>query len=131
MKRLTARAAGIGMLILIGLVLLFHLCIVVGIIPYSIVWGGKVESSDQICILETFSIATNLLIAMVVAVRIEIIKWNWPSWLVKKLLWLFATLFALNTVGNLFAENIIEMLVFTPITLLSSAMMIFMAVSRK
>lgn len=106
------------MIVLFCAVLIFHLLVIVGIIPYSIIWGGKMKTHDDMLVMEGISIGINLLFLGIVYLRFS--QRNNAS-LVNKLriaLWLFFVLFSLNTLGNLFAETLTETLIFTPLTVL-------------
>lgn len=109
-------AVGAIIFILIG-VLIYHLLIITGMIPYEATWGGRLENKAQMYRFETFSIAINFLILLVVCIKGGILNINGSPRLIKIMLYAFAILFALNTIGNLFSENIWETLIFTPMTL--------------
>jgi len=106
------------MILLFCVVLIFHLLVIVGIIPYSIIWGGKMKTHNDMLVMEGISIGINLLFLGIAFLRFS--QRNNAS-LVNKLriaFWLFFVLFSLNTLGNLFAETLTETLIFTPLTVL-------------
>ncbi|TGE29225.1 hypothetical protein [Hymenobacter metallicola] len=118
MKNLfSARAAAIAILVILSLVVLFHLLVLSGVIPYGIVWGGRLTSPEQMLRFETVSITLNLLMLAVVSVAAGWLRLRVNQGLLKVALWLMTGLFALNTVGNLLAKTDLERLVFTPLTL--------------
>jgi hypothetical protein len=98
--------------------IIFHLLILSEAISYKIVWGGRLENTEQMRLFEAFSIAINLLIALLVAMKGGYLKPVLPEKLERVILWGFAILFSLNTVGNLLAVNSLETMIFTPITML-------------
>ena len=122
-------AAGIVMALL-SVSVVFHLLVLSGVIPYNIVWGGRLESAAQMYVLETVSLAVILAVILVVAIKGGYIKPFLPPKVVTILLWLLTALFALNTVGNLFAESTVETMLFTPITLISAVLLFRMAIER-
>ncbi|MCG6976170.1 MAG: hypothetical protein LJE56_07125 [Acidiferrobacterales bacterium] len=122
-------AAGIVMALL-SVIVVFHLLVLSGVIPYNIVWGGRLESAAQMYVLETVSLAVILAVILVVAIKGGYIKPFLPPKVVTILLWLLTALFALNTVGNLFAESTVETMLFTPITLISAVLLFRMAIER-
>lgn len=102
-------------------VMVYHICIMVGIVPYEMVWGGKLKSRDQMLVFESISIAINLLLIGAVWAYFH----SHPPGYHKAgriLMWLFGVLFAVNTLGNIFAENLWEAIIFTPITALLSVL---------
>lgn len=103
--------------ILIG-VLVYHFLIISGVIPYEATWGGRLENQSQMFRFEAFSIAINFIILLVVCIKGQIVAINVSPRFIKVMLYGFAILFALNTIGNLFSENIWETIIFTPMTLI-------------
>lgn len=118
------------LLVISALVLVFHLLVITGLIPPSIVWGGKLESRQQLLQMEIVSLAVNLLLMLVIASKAGYVRGLLHPRLVGLLLWLFVTLFSLNTLGNLLAETTMETVIFTPLTLLN-ALLCYRIVSDK
>jgi hypothetical protein len=112
-----------GLCAMIGLmmvVIVFHLLIVAQVIPYTIVWAGRLNTVDEMYAFEAVSIAINLLLLIVLLLKGGYIKNQLSHRLLNGFLWFFLVVFALNTIGNLTAETVFEKVVFTPITLLSA-----------
>ena len=130
MKKLFAeRTASYFILIVLSLIVLFHLLVLVGIIPFKIVWGGRLTDHSQMIRFETVSIIANLIMLAIVSVRIGLLKLRVHPLIITILLWLMCALFALNTVGNLLSMNLFEKLVFTPLTLLLSLCSLRLAIN--
>jgi len=108
------------MLILVCLVVVFHCLVLTQVIPYHIVWGGKLQNVTQMRRLEIISILINVLLLSVVSIKGKLLKLNMPVSVINIILWLFVMLFSLNTIGNLFAKARIETIVFTPLTFISA-----------
>jgi uncharacterized membrane protein len=89
-------------------VILFHVCILFGIVPYDITWGGRLKSDEEMYVFESISIAINLLLGSVLLIKGNYIKPIIRLRIVNVILWIFLVLFALNTIGNLFAETVLE-----------------------
>ncbi len=89
-------------------VTVFHLCILVGIIPYEITWGGRLKTDEEMYIFESISIIINLLFAATLLIKGQFIKQLIKEKIVNIILWVFLFLFGLNTIGNLFAETVLE-----------------------
>jgi hypothetical protein len=102
--------------------IVFHLLVLVGVVPYSIVWGGRINSTTELVIFEIFSISVMVIVIAVIANKGGYLSSNslWLKQLSTLLLWLLVILFALNTIGNLFAKSLFETIVFTPLTLASA-----------
>ncbi|MFK7805867.1 MAG: hypothetical protein AB8G95_29825 [Anaerolineae bacterium] len=107
-----------GMLIVPAIIIVFHLLIVAGIIPYTIVWGGRLNSTAEMLQFEAISIGINLMVLAVFAAEGGWIRKLLPHNLKAVLLWGLFGLFVANTVANLFSVTSFEKIVFTPITFL-------------
>lgn len=101
-------------------VMLFHLLVLTGVVPFTIVWGGRLKTNGDMLRFEFVSIATNLLMVFVAAVKANWLRLYLPSTLIRVGLWLMAGLFLLNTIGNIFSTNRLEQIIFTPLTMLLS-----------
>lgn len=106
------------MLWLIGAVLLFHLCIVLKIIPYEITWGGRLKNDTEMYVFESVSILINLFLCFVLLIKGNYLTEIIPMKIVNIALWIFLALFGLNTVGNIVAKTNFEKF-FTLFTLVS------------
>ena len=93
---------------LIAAVVLFHLAILIKLIPYEVTWGGRLKNDSEMYVFESTSILANLLLGFALLVKGEYLLMPIPPRLVNVILWIFLALFGLNTVGNLFAETLFE-----------------------
>lgn len=107
------------MLALLTLVMLFHLLVLFQIIPYDIVWAGKLNSIEEMYSFEIMSILVNLILMTTLLLKGNFIKHKISGKIINGIIWFFIILFTLNTIGNLFAKTIFEKVVFTPLTLIS------------
>ena len=99
--------------ILLGLiisVILFHLSIIVKIIPYNIAWGGRLQNDSQMYVFEVISIIINLFLGLVLLMKGNDIKYQFKKKTIDIILYIFLALFVLNTIGNLFAKTNFEKL---------------------
>lgn len=117
------------MLALVGVVTLFHLSILLKIVPYEITWGGRLQSDAEMYVFETFSIVINLLLGLVLLIKGAYTKPIIPLKVVNVTLWVFLVLFALNTAGNIVAKTNFEKS-FTVVTL-ASAVLIWIILRAK
>ena len=111
-----------AVLLLGSLSLLFHFFILLQIIPFSIVWGGRLHKLSEMYMFEAVSVFINLLMLSVVAVKAKYVNINFGGRLVNALLFLFSGFFILNTIGNLASNSSIEAILFTPITVILSVL---------
>src|SRR4051812_11173489 len=92
--------AQVGLLSLLSLLLILHLVILSKIIPYKLVWGGRLKSDKEMYRFEIFSIVINSLFVLVVLIQAGLLTIEVPRKLINYALWLMAVLFLLNTFGN-------------------------------
>ncbi|GAB3176080.1 hypothetical protein [Telluribacter humicola] len=119
-----------GLLTIISLTIVFHVLVVLGVIPFQIVWGGRLQDQSQMLAFEAVSMAINLFILAAVCVRAGIIRISVNPTLLRILFWMMFGLFLLNTVGNIFSNNSLERMIFTPLTLILSIFCFRVAVSK-
>lgn len=114
------RSAGWLLIVLFSLTIVFHLIVMVGIVDFRYVWGGRLKTQEEMYVFESVSILLNGLFLWVASQRLGVVKVLFPQWLLKTFLVIMAVIFALNTIGNLLAKESIESWVFTPLTFVSS-----------
>ena len=112
--------AGIILLILFSLAIVFHLLVIMGVIPNEIVWGGRIKFKEELIIFESISIFLNLLFLLIVSLKTGKLTFKHNQKLIQILLWLMSIVFLLNTIGNLLAKTSTETIIFTPITFISA-----------
>jgi hypothetical protein len=119
-RRITEKFASNALLIIFSLVMIFHALVLTGIIPFEMVWGGRLKSKEEMIPFEITSIALNLVMLGIVAIQTGLLKVNVKPIVLKIAFWCMFVLFAVNTVGNIFSNNELERFIFTPLTLLLS-----------
>jgi hypothetical protein len=95
---------------LLFLVILFHICIIVKIIPYNIAWGGRLTNDNEMYVFETISILINVFLSWILLMKGNFVKFKFSIKTVNIILWIFFGLFVLNTFGNIFAKTNFEKL---------------------
>ncbi|WP_396154127.1 hypothetical protein [Flavobacterium sp.] len=89
-------------------VILFHICIILKIIPYDITWGGRLTNDAEMYVFETISILINVFLSWVLLMKGNLVKFKLSNKVVNGILWIFFAIFILNTIGNLFAKTFFE-----------------------
>ena len=126
---MTSKLAIKIMLLLITLITLFHLAILIKIIPYEITWGGRLKNDSEIYVFETISIIFNIFLGMILLIKGERLPDFIPMKVVNIILWVFLILFGLNTIGNIFAKTLFEKIL--AIVTLSFSYLIFIIFRNK
>ena len=96
------------MLGLLFAAIVFHLFIVIKIIPYDITWGGRLQNDTEMYVFETSSILVNVFLSWVLLMKGNHVTYKFPNKVVNVILWIFFVIFILNTVGNIFAKTFFE-----------------------
>lgn len=117
-KNLSELIARYGLLSILSVMIIFHLLVLGGVVPYAMVWGGRLTNDSEMVWFEIISIGSLLLMLAIVALHAGFVKATVPARMLKIALWMMAGLFLLNTVGNMQSLNETERLVFTPVTFL-------------
>jgi hypothetical protein len=110
------------LLAIIVFVLLYHVCILAGIVPYENAWGGRLTSAREMYVFETISIGVNLFFGWIILMKANFVTKLFSEKVLKIILWFFFFLFLLNTVGNVFAQTNAEKL-FAFVTLTCSLLL--------
>ncbi|MCB1165158.1 MAG: hypothetical protein KDK33_03330 [Leptospiraceae bacterium] len=127
---ISLRRAGIVVLSLFGLFFVFHVCVITGIVPHHYVWGGRIESPDEMFGKELLSMAVLAVSALIVSVRAGFLFPGKLTVLIRIFVWILFGLFVLNTIGNLLARTSLETWAFTPITALLAVLLFRMGLSE-
>ena len=118
--------------LLVGIVItvmLFHLCILFKIVPYGMTWGGRLTNATEMYVFEGISIILNFVLGIALLIKGNYLKQMMPLKMVHVILWVFLILFALNTVGNLFAKSNFEKIL--SLVTLVSALLLWIILNAK
>jgi membrane protease YdiL (CAAX protease family) len=109
------------MLLLLSMIILFHVLIITKTIPYTIAWGGRLQTDEQMYMFETTSIFINLFLGFIVLMKGRYINYQIKNKTLDIVLWIFLMLFIINTIGNIFAQSTFEKM-FSLLTLLLASL---------
>ncbi|GAB2995553.1 hypothetical protein GCM10027284_12790 [Cyclobacterium sediminis] len=116
---------------LLGAVLIYHFLIFFEFIPYDKVWAGRLKSVEEMKTFETFSILVNVFMITVMIIKYQNLQNQKPNRIIDILIWVFALFFSLNTFGNLFSQNILELIFGTLFTLIAAILCVLIAKKKK
>ncbi len=119
-----------GLLIILSLFLILHICILLKIIPYTVVWGGRLKSDKEMYRFEMISIVVNLFFLLIVLIQSGILSLEFPEQIMTIILWIMAALFFFNTFGNIFSKNKIERVAFAPMTIILTVFSVILALAN-
>ena len=128
---MSKKVALIIMFFILGTVVIFHFLIFTEQIPYDKVWAGKLNSVEEMKSFETFSILLNVFMLVVLFIKYKQLQREERNKVVDILIWVFVVFFVLNTLGNLFAQSMIELILGSLLTLISSILCFIIVKNRK
>ena len=129
-KKLSIRFSANVILIVLFFLTMYHLVILMGLIPYDAVWGGRLETRSQMLNFELPSLVVNLLTLFIISIKGSYLKIKIPALIVTIFLWILTVLFAINTVGNIFSNSLLETMIFTPLTLVLTILCLRLAITK-
>ena len=131
MKNLISlKQATVVIIVVLSLMLMFHILVLLAIIPYDIVWAGKINSEVDMKKLEMISIVVNAFAILILLLHAGYIQNNISVKIFKVIIWLFVIFFSLNTIGNLSAKSHFELYVFTPLTFILAVLCFRIVIDR-
>lgn len=119
------------LLIILSMVCVFHLLVLTEIIPYNIVWAGKINNVGEMRIFEFFSLSINAVIILVISIKANYLKCNISVKILNNFIWIIFSLLSLNTLGNLFATTNFEKFVFTPMTFILAVLCLRIVIEKQ
>jgi len=130
-KILSARLAGNILLAAFGLLVIFHVLVLLGFLPSSITWGGQVAGSPaNLRALEVVALLVTVLFAILVAAKLDYIQAGRFRILASIGMWVMLAYLLLNTAGNLASAVRLENLLFAPITLILAICALRLAIEK-
>lgn len=119
--RITVHNAINLLLGLLSIVVVFHILIILKVIPYNITWGGRLNTDEQMYWFEAVSILINLFLGFILLVKGRYIKFSLKEKTLNIVLWIFLIQYILNTIGNIIAQTSIEK-IFALLTLIFASL---------
>ena len=119
-----------GVIIVLSAFLILHFLILLKIIPYNIVWAGRLKSDKEMYRFEIASIIVNAFFLLFIMVYSNIFAFNFPKVILTTILWIMVALFAFNTLGNIVSKNKLERKLFMPITFLLTIFSLILALTN-
>ena len=118
-KLISAKLAGNILLAALGLLLIFHILVLLRVIPADIVWGGMMQGGQaNLSMLETIALLVTLLFILIVAAKTGYLQAGKLSGVVNVGVWLIFVFLVLNTLGNLASGVSFENLTAAPVTII-------------
>jgi hypothetical protein len=129
-EKISMRTSANIIIIILLSVFVFHILVLIGVIPYNIVWGGRLENISQMYVFEIISLTINSVIMFIVCMKAGYIKAYINLKLINVTLWFLVAIFLLNTIGNIVSLSALESMIFTPLTFISALLFYRMAIEK-
>jgi hypothetical protein len=130
-KLISAKLAGNILLTALGLVLVFHLLVLLRVIPSDIVWGGRIQGvPENLLTLEIIALLITLFFMLIIAAKADYIQAGKLSGTVNIGVWLIFAFLILNTLGNLASGVSFENLIAAPITIILALCALRLAIEK-
>jgi hypothetical protein len=107
---------------------LFHVLVLLKIIPYQNLWGGRLKSDQEMLRFELVSLTMSLLFVLIYLSVAHLLPVSMPQLWLKVSLWIMTAFFILNTLGNLTAKNKLEKFFFAPLTIVMAVLTAYVAI---
>lgn len=107
-KIISTKTAAYGTIGIMGLTIIFHILILTGVIPYDITWGGRLKTHADMIRFETVSVLINITVILIVAAHMRWLPFRIDRRTTRLAMWLMVVMFSVNTLGNLFAQTLME-----------------------
>ena len=130
-KLISAKLAGGMLLAAMGLLFIFHILVLLKVIPADIVWGGRIQGvPSNLVTMETVALLVTLLFMLIIAAKIGYIQAGKLLGAVTIGVWLIFAYLILNTVGNLASGVSFESLIAAPITIILALCALRLAIEK-
>jgi len=134
-KIINYNQAVLASLFLMGVLVLFHLSILIGIFffdyaPIDFLWGGQMKTIEQLLKFEIISFLVSLVFFFLVLINSK--RLNLPKLIgvAHAAMWVLFVMFLLNTIANLLAKTTFEK-VFAIVTGLLAFLMLRIALEKR
>ena len=119
--------------IVFSVFMVFHIAIIISIIfldiiPVDYLWGGQLKTKGELFIFELISSWIQTICLLYV---LWYKKYFSEKTTGKIIAWILFIIFSFNTVGNILAKTLFEKIIFTPVTLCLSLLMLRIALTKK
>lgn len=130
-KLLSAKVAGNILIVALGLLMIFHVLVLLGFLPSNIVWGGQAAGSPaNLRALELVALLVTLLFGILAAAKLDYIKLGRFRIIATVGMWIVFAYLLLNTAGNLASAVGLESILFAPVTLILALCALRLAIEK-
>lgn len=130
-KLITAKIAGNVLLVLFGLLVVFHVLVLLKAVPSNMVWGGQFRApSSNLVLYEIMALLVLLLFMLIVTSKAGYYQIFKSQKALNVCIWVIFAYMMLNFLGNLASPVSAEKWIFAPLTLIMAVLVLRMAVEK-
>ena len=130
-KLISAKLAGNILLFSLGLLFLFHILVLLKVIPAEIVWGGQIQGVPaNLFPLEAVALVVTVIFILIVIAKMGYVQVGKFYTAINIGVWLIFAYLLLNTLGNLASGISLEKLLFAPITIILALCALRLAIEK-
>lgn len=124
------KSAQWALLVVFSPSILFHVLVVLNIVPAQVVWGGRIETRTQLYLFEGISLLLNLIFLGISLTAAGIFKISVSEKILRRSFYVMGIVFIVNTAGNIFSLNNFESTFFTGVTFILAFLSFVAAIKR-
>ena len=118
-------------MVLLSLLIVFHVLVILDVLPYDQTWGGSIEDKSQVIAFEGLAIVLTLVFILMVSIKLDYLKIKRLQKVADIAIWAMGGFFVISLIGNLMAKVAIERIIFTPLSIVLVLFSFKLAVSKK
>ncbi|WP_121612598.1 hypothetical protein [Mesobacillus foraminis] len=131
MKKMISIRLASNLILIINLsALLMHILILLKILPYSFVWGGRLKNEADLILFESISIVVQILFISIIAIKAGYVFKGKFRRTVMLATWVLFALMVFNTIGNSVSSSGLEKLIMTPLTSFLAILVFRLAIEK-
>lgn len=117
-------------IIILGLLALFHILILLGVLPNSFVWGAKTTDAAEIAKLETVALIMTLFFLAFFLLKKYLMNKGSSQKVINIFMWVMFIWFTFIIIGNILSSSTIEKLIFIPVSIILSLVSLRLALDK-
>lgn len=129
-KLISVRLASTVIMAISTAALLMHVLILLKILPYDFVWGGRLTNEADVIVFEIISIVMQAFFLLIVAAKAGYVFKGKFRRTVQVGIWVLFGMMVLNTIGNLASNSGFETMVMTPVTIVLALLLFRLAIEK-
>ena len=105
-----------------SIIVFYHICVLMQYIPYTLIYGGKIHTLEEMYLYEVFSLIVNILILSIIYLKKKFIIEKKHNTKLDLMVYGLCGVFMFVSLYNLLAFNLVEILIAVPYTCISVVM---------